>query len=170
MKKLLIIAVTGLLLTSCQKENVELPGDPDVGAVAKKIRTSDVYENTVDQVVYNSCTEEYILLTGTVDCKYTTVVDGDITKFQYTLEFKGVEGVGEMSGYTYYTTYKHKATVIADFSQGGLDILRHKEKAKLTYTCSTGQVMTLDVSINFKADKHGNVKVADQQYAVESCN
>lgn len=176
MKKLLTVLVFGgTLLMSCQKDHIEIPGDPDLGpSIAKKMKSTDIYTNSVDQVVYNSCTEEFIWLRGEIDCKYTMTISGDIIKYDYTLEFRDVEGVGELSGRTYKTEYKHRSKITLDFSPtgNGFDILKQKEKATMKYTCENGQTMLIDIKVKYKPDNQGNVRLDTEQdeYAVESCN
>ena len=171
MKKFLLLCTLSIMMFSCQKE-FELPGDPDLPSeILAKAKITEEYQVDANYSVYDPCANEYIVLQGLISCKYVTTVDENIIKYNYTIAYDDVIGIGESSGKKYKTEYRHKTTVIVDITNNGFAILRNKEKARILYECEDGHKVNIDITVNYKPDKDGRAKVEKgQEYASVTCN
>lgn len=169
MKTLLLSLLCVLLFGSCSKEPPPAY-DPDMEQIALKPGRTEVIPHWVEYTIFNTCTNEYVVISGLATYTSTITQNGDILKHVYSLSYNDVNGVGLTSGNTYSTYYEFKGTIVVDLSNGQYVIKKDKQNLKIVYSCSNGQNFTNTLDVKFIVDKHGGVKVDRMDYNFEICN
>lgn len=145
MKRLFLLLIASVMLFSCSKVNLndELPSTQSF-AKKDKGKTSK-YEEPYNAVVFDSCRNENVVLTGTETYSLTESTENGFY-INYEIDLERVTGVGEISGITYKGGGKILGVVTVN--EDGSDV-KGTDTYKVKYNGDNGAKLIFTQKVKF---------------------
>jgi len=170
MKNTLSIFSLLILFVNCNKEVVKQTSA--ASSDVSNTETRDRYTSSmpVDYTEFNTCTQEYVHITGFWNYVVTWTTVGNRTNYTYHFKYDGVTGVGLTSGTKYQGTGHVTEHDVSVWNGEGYDLERSKINNKIIFTSKGGDNNFSSYAFyDFKVGDNGALMVDESRFKFNYC-